>query len=110
MLFDKPGDRYREDEVTIQSPCSSTLEPIGQDDADEVIDLTDDSETTAVHQLEFVKYNTSNNELQFPSHLIVNIATEWVEDLPQNIDGLIKYKIKCLPRECVQKSQDLRYF
>ena len=40
----------------------------------------------------------------------MNITPEWVEDLPQDIDGMKIYKIKCLLRELVLKSQDLRYF
>ena len=110
LLFDKPAWRCREEQFTTEGPHSSTLEqPISQDDADEVIDMTDDSEMTAIHQLELVHYTTSNNELQFPTHLFVNIAAEWVEDLPQDIDGLKLY-IKCLPREWFHKSWDLRYF
>ena len=55
LLFEKPAGRCREDEITIESPCSRTLEQsISQDDADEVIDLTDDSEMTAIHQPELV--------------------------------------------------------
>ena len=71
---------------------------MSQDDADKVVDLKDNSEESAIHQSELVQYNTSNNELQFFTHLFVNIATEWVEDLPQDIDELKLYKIKCLPR------------
>ena len=40
----------------------------------------------------------------------MNIAPEWMEELPWDIDGMKIYKIKCLPREWAQKSQDLRYF
>ena len=111
LLLHKPAERHREDVVTIESPCSSTLEqPISQDDADDVVDLKDDSEMTAIHQLELVQYSTSNNELQFPTYLFVNIAAEWMDDLPQDIDGFKVYKIKCLPREWINKSHDLRYF
>ena len=109
LLFDGPGEICTEDEVTIESSSASTLEPITQDDANKVIDLTDDSETTVIQQLEFVPYNTNNNEMQFPTNLFVNIAPEWMEDLLQDIDGMMIYKIKCLPREWVHKSQDLRY-
>ena len=39
-----------EDKVTIETPSSSILEqPISQDDAEEVVDLTDDSQMTAIH-------------------------------------------------------------
>ena len=60
--------------------------------------------------MELFQYSTSNNELQFPTHLFVNTAAEWVDNLPQDIDELKLYKIKCVPREWVQKSLDLRYF
>ena len=61
---------------------------------------------TAIQQLELVQYITSNNELQFPTHLFVNIAAEWVDDLSHSIDELKLYMVKCLPREWAQKSQD----
>ena len=105
LFFDKSGVMHREDEVVMESPSSSTLGPISQDDADEVIDLTDDSDMTAIQQPVLVQYNTSNNELQLPTHFFVNIATEWVEYLPQDIDGLKIYKIKCLPRVRVKKNR-----
>ena len=76
----------------------------------DVIDLIDDSEMTTFHQPDSVQYSTSNNELQFPTHLFPNIAAEWVDDLPLDIDGFKLYKIKCSPGEWVQKSQHLRYF
>ena len=110
LLFDKPGGMLTEDKVTIESPSTSTLKPIRQDDTDEVTDLTDYSDTTVIQHLELVPYNTSNNNLQFPTYLFVNTAPEWVEDLPKAIDGLKNYKIKYLPRQWVQKSQDLQYF
>ena len=40
----------------------------------------------------------------------MNIAPEWVEDLPQDIDGMNIFKIKYFLREWVEKTQDLRYF
>ena len=47
LLFDKPIGKNTEAEITIEIPCPSTLEqPIGLDDADDVVDLTDDSEIT----------------------------------------------------------------
>ena len=42
---------------------------ISQDDAVNVVDLTDDTKMTADQQPELVQYNTSNNELQFPTHI-----------------------------------------
>ena len=82
LLLNKPTERHTE-EVAIESPHPNTFEqPISQDDVDDVIDLTDDSEMTAVQQPDSVQYNTSNNELPFPTHLFVNIAVEWVDNLP----------------------------
>ena len=37
-----------------------------QDDADEVINLTDDSENTVIQHSHFVPYDKNNNECQFP--------------------------------------------
>ena len=112
LLLHTPAERHREDKVTIMTPpCLSTIkQPINLHNVDDVVDLTDDSETTAVHQPESVQCNTSNNELHILTHLFVNIAAEWVDNLLQDIDWLKLYKIKCLPREWVQKIQDLRYF
>ena len=111
MLLNNSTDRHTEEEVTIESPCPNTLEqPLSLDDADDVIYLTYGSKTTTIQQLDSVQYNTSNNELQFPTHLFVNIAAKWVDDLPHDIGGLKLYKFKCSPREWVQKSQDLRDF
>ena len=73
-------------------------------------DLTDDSNMTTSQQLDSLQNNTSNNELQFPTHLFVNTEAEWVDDLPHDIDGFKLDKIKCSPQEWVQRSQDLRYF
>ena len=61
---------------------------------------------TTFQQPDSLQYNTSNNELQFPTHLFVDTAAEWVDDLPHDIDGLKLYKIKCSPQEWIQKSQD----
>ena len=81
-----------------------------QHEAVEVICLTDDSETSVIQQPDFVPYNINDNELQFPTSLFVNIPPELVKNLPQNIDCMKIYKIKCLPREWVQNSQNLSYF
>ena len=80
-----------------------------QDDADEVICLTHDSKTTFMQHNVYCSYNNNNNE-QFPTQLFINIAPEWVDDLPQDIDGIKIYKMKCLQREWIQKCQDLGYF
>ena len=63
----------------VQSTCHQL---ITQDDADEVTDLTGDSETTSMQYPEFVQYNKNNNELQFLTNLFMNITPESVEDLP----------------------------
>ena len=52
----------------------------------------------------YLAYNNYNNDLQFPTHLFMNIAPESVEDLSQDIDGMKIYKIKCLPREWIHKA------
>ena len=43
-------------------------------------------------------------------HLFLKTEAEWVDELPQDINGFKLHKIKCSPQEWVQKSQDLRYF
>ena len=59
LFMDEPTPRYTDEEVTIESPCPSTLkQPICLDDADNVIDLTDDSEMTTSEQLESLQNNT----------------------------------------------------
>ena len=75
-----------------------------------MIDLTDDSKMTTSEQSDSLQNNTSDNELQFPMHLFVKTAAESVDELPPDIDGFKLYKIKCLPQEWVQKSQNLGYF
>ena len=110
LLLEEPTPRHTDEEVTIESPCPSTIEqPICLDDAD-VIDLTDDSEVTTCEQADSLQNNTSDNELQFPMHLFINMEAECVDELPHDIDGFKLYKIKCSPQEWVQKSQDLWYF
>ena len=108
LLLDKPTQRLTEEEVTIISPHPSNIEQTRS--LDDVIDLTDDSEMTTCQQFDSLQNNTGNNELQFPTHLFVKTAAEWVDELPHDINGFKLYKIKCLPQEWVQKSQDLRYF
>ena len=54
------------------------------------------------------KYN--KNDMQFPTHLFINIAPARVDHLPDDIDGMKIFKIKYLPREWVQRTHDLRYF
>ena len=96
LLFDKPGQVFHQDKDNFESPSPNSLQLIMQDDADEVIDLIDDSETTFMQQDVYCAYN--NNELQFPTQLFMSIAQEWVEDLSQDIDGMKIYKMNCLLR------------
>ena len=81
-----------------------------QDNADETIDLTDDSETIFMQQHVYCTSKNNNKELQFPTQLVMHITPEWFKDLPQDIDCIKIYKMKCLLREWVQKRQNLRYF
>ena len=102
LLFDEPTPRHTNEEVTIESPCPSTIEqPICLDDADDVIDLTDDSEVTTSEQSDSLQNNTSDNELQFPMHLFLKTEAECVDELPHDIDGFKLYKIKCSLQEWV---------
>ena len=55
-------------------------------------------------------YNNNCNDLQFHTHLFMNISPEWVDDLPEDIEGEKIFKIKCLQSEWVEKMHDLRYF
>ena len=110
LLLDESTPRHTDEEVTIESPCPSTPgQPICLDDADDVIDLTDDSEMTTSEQSDSLQNNTSDNELQFPMHLFLKTEVECVDELPHDINGFKLYKIKCSPQEWVEKSQDLRY-
>ena len=45
-----------------------------------------------------------------PHLLFINTASEWVDHLPDDTDGMKIYKIKSLPREWVKRIHDLRYF
>ena len=75
LLLNKHMGRNTEEKVTIESPCPSTFEqPITLDDADDMTDLTDDSEMTTVQLPDSVQYNPSDNESQFPTHFFVNTA------------------------------------
>ena len=65
----------------------------------EVKDFTDESDTMSVQQHVYLPGN--KNKMQFSTDLFINIAPEWVNNLPDNIDGMKIFKIKCLPREWV---------
>ena len=82
LLHNKPTESHTEEEVTIESPCPSTLEQeTNLDDADDVIDLTDDSDMTTSQQSDSLQNNLSNNELQFPTHLFINTAAEFLTQM-----------------------------
>ena len=88
LLLDQPTQRHTDEEVTIKSPCPSTLEqPISLDDADDVTDLTDDLKMTTSEQSDSLQNNTSDNELQFPIYLFLKMEAEWVDELPHDING-----------------------
>ena len=108
LLLEEPTPCHTHEEVTIESPCPSTIEQ--RICLDDVINLTDDSEMATSEQPESLQNNTSDSELQFPMHLFINTEAECVDELPHDIDGFKLYKIKCSPQEWVQKSQDLQYF
>ena len=109
LLLEKPTLSHTDEEVTIGSPCPSTIgQPTCLDNAD-VIDLTEDSDiTTSEHPK--TPHNNTSDELQFPMHLFVKSEAECVDELPHDIDGFKLYKIKCLQQEWVEKSQDLQHF
>ena len=65
---------------------------------------------TTSQQSHSLQNNTSNNELQFPIPLFVNIAAEWLDDLPQDINRFKLHKLKCSPHEWLQKNQYMCYF
>ena len=109
LLLEEHTPSHTDEQVTIESPCPSTIgQPTFIDDAD-VIDLTEDCDiTTSAHSEQ-----TNNNigeELQFPMHLFLKTKGECVDELPHDIDGLKLHKIKCSQQEWVGKSQDLRHF
>ena len=93
LLFDKHAEICQQDEDNFEMPSPTSLQQIMQDDADEVIDLTDDSKTTVIQHPEFVPYNNNNNELQFTTNLFDEHSTRigwrpytgyrWYEDLQE---------------------------
>ena len=54
LLFDKPADLCQQDEDNFEGPNPTSLQPIMQDDADKVSDLTDDSKTTHSHSAVYI--------------------------------------------------------
>ena len=61
LLLNKPTESHTEEEVTKKSPCPSTLEQATSlDYADDVIDLTDDSDMTTFQQSHSLQNNTSS--------------------------------------------------
>ena len=109
LLLEEPTPSHTDEQVTIESPCPSTIgQPTCLDDAD-VIDLTEDSDITTSKHPES-PHNNTGDELQFPMHLFVKSEAECVDELPHDIDGFKLYKIKCSQQEWVEKTQDLWHF
>ena len=103
LLFDKSGQLLDEDRP------SPSIQQIMMPLYDyKVTDLTDESDTTPMQQHDYFPY--TKNDVQFPSHLFIKIAPKWVDYLPDDIGGMKIYNIKCLHREWVKKTGELRYF
>ena len=81
-----------------------------QDYVDKVIDLTNDSETTFMQHHVYCPYNntimTCNSQLTY----LLKRGPEKVDDLPEHIDDMKIFKMKCSLREWVQKTCDLQFF
>ena len=73
-----------------------------------LIDLTDDPNTTLMQKHFYFLYN--KNDLQFPTHLFMCIAPKGQNNLSEDKYGIKIFKRKCLPRESVERTYDLRYF
>ena len=66
LLLNKPTESHTEEELTIESPHPSTFEQATSlHDADDAINLRDDSKMITSQQLDSLQNKTSNNELQF---------------------------------------------
>ena len=102
LLLEEPTPSHTDEQVTIESPCPSTIgQPTSLDDAD-AIDLTEDSNiTTSKHPK--TPHNNTSDEWQFPMHIFVKSEAECVDELPHDIDGFKLYKIKCSQQEWVEK-------
>ena len=101
LPFDKSGQLLEEDKP------SPIMQQITMPQCDyEVIDLTDESETTPMQQNDHFPHK--KNEMPIFTHFFINIAPEFVDHLPDNIDGMRPFKIKCLPREWVEGTHDIR--
>ena len=87
LLLEEPTQRHTDEGVTVESQCPSLEQPVSLDDADDLIDLTDDSEITTSEQSDLLQNNTSDNELQFPTHLFLKMEAEWVDELPHDTNG-----------------------
>ena len=98
LLLEEPTPSYTDEQVTIESPCPSTIsQPTCMDDAD-VIDLMEDCDITSSKHPE-TPHNNTGDELQFPMHLFLKTEGECVDQLPHDIDGFKLYKIKCSQQE-----------
>ena len=72
----------------------------------EVSDVTDDSSINPMQQ--HVSFPYYRNDMQFPTHLFLNIAPEWLGHLQDDIDCTKIFKIKCLPTEWVERTHHLQ--
>ena len=102
LLFDKPSQLL---EIDRSIPTRQQIMMQQQDF--EVIDLTVDFDTNPMQQHVYFPY--SKNDTQFPTHLFINKAPEWVDHLPGDINSMKIFKIKCWPRECFERTHNLRY-
>ena len=98
LLLEEPTPSHTDEQVTIESPCPSTIgQPTCLHDAD-VIALTEGSTITTSEHPE-TPHNNTSDELQFPMHLFIKSEAECVDELPCDIDGYKLYKIKCSEQE-----------
>ena len=102
LLFDKSGQLLDHDR-----PSPNRQQMTIQHDY-QAIDLAVHSYTTPMQQHLYFAHN--KNDMPFSTHLFINIAPESVDDLPEDLECMKIFKIKCLPREWVERIHDLRYF
>ena len=78
LQLEEPTPSHTDEQVTIGSPCPSTIgQPTCLDNAD-VIDLTEDCDiTTSEHPK--TPHNNTGDKLQFPMHLFVKSEAECVD-------------------------------
>ena len=87
LLFDNSGELLDQDRW---GPARQQIMAPQHDY--EVIDLTDECGTNPMQQLVSFPYNKI--DMQSLSYLSVNIAPDWVDHLPEDIDGMRLFKNK----------------